>query len=196
MNQPTSTTRFIGTPRIAGVLYVGLALLVVGWAGGAVPWWLGIVALCSAGTVRKAVQDVRRYDQWWASWQAMGNSAPRSAAPRPQARKRKMIAPWAGVVIAAVSLVLIAVVMAAPGTDAALRQALTLLWCGDVLYLGWKLVARLRRSVVRSAGTARAGRSKETSPEVVEWVLPRASSSPSRADAMRRLPEYSARLLQ
>jgi len=31
--------------------------------------------------------------------------------------------------------------------------------------------------------------------DVVEWVLPRASSSPSRADAMRRLPEYSARLI-
>jgi hypothetical protein len=110
-------------------------------------------------------------------------------------RRSKMVAPWAGVVVAAVSLVLIPVVMAAPGTDAALRQALTLMWCGDVLYLGWKVFARLRRSAVRSAATAPAGRSKETSPDVVEWVLPRASSSPSRADAVRRLPEYSARLI-
>jgi hypothetical protein len=185
MNQPTSMTRIIGTPRTAGVLYVGLALLVVGWAGGAVPWWMAFIALCSAGTVRKAVQDVRRYDQWWASWQSMGNAAPKTTL-----RRRKMVAPWAGVVVAAVSLVLIPVVMAAPGTDAELRQALTLMWCGDVLYLGWKVFARLRRSVVRSAG-----RSKETSPDVVEWVLPRASSSPSRADAVRRLPEYSARLI-
>ena len=93
------------------------------------------------------------------------------------------------------SLVLIPVVIAAPGTDEALRQALTLMWCGMALYLGWKLVARLRRSIVRSAGTVRAGRSKDNSPDAVEWVLPRASSSPSRANAVRRLPEYSARLI-
>ena len=31
--------------------------------------------------------------------------------------------------------------------------------------------------------------------DVVQWVLPPASSSPSRADAMRQVPDYCARLL-
>lgn len=197
MNQPTAMTRWMGTPRIAGVLYVGLGLLVLGWAGGAVPWWLAIAALCGVGTVRKAGQDLRKYDQWWASWQAMGvaGTAPR-AATKPSFRMRQKNAPpWVGVTIAALSLLVIPLFIANPGADEGLRQLLTLLWVGAALYLVWKLAFRLRRSVVRSAGMARAGRSKDTSPDVVEWVLPRASSSPSRADAVRNLPEFSARLI-
>ncbi len=55
----------------------------------------------------------------------------------------------------------------------------------------------LRRTRVRrAAGTISAGGGKTgAAAEVVEWMLPRASSSLSRADAMRRLPEYSARLI-
>ena len=198
MNQPTAMTRWMGTPRIAGVLYVGLGLLVLGWAGGAVPWWLAIAALCFAGTVRKAGQDVRRYNQWWASWQAMGATG---AAPRPAAKpsfrmRQKNAPPWVGVTIAALSLLVIPVFIAAPGADEGLRQLLTLLWCGMALYLLWKLAARLRRAFVKGAGTGSAGdRKSSATADVVAWVLPPASSSPSRADAMRQLPEYCARLI-
>lgn len=198
MNAPTSATRFIGTPRKANVLYVGAGLLVFGWFGGAVPWWMAIMALCFVGTVRKAVLEVRRYDAWAADWRAMGRPGmPPRLAAKPSFRMRHMnTPPWVCVTTAALSLLVIPVIMAAPGADASLRQLLTLLWLGAALYLLWKLAARLRRSVVRSAGAASAGRSKGTSPDVVEWALPRASSSSSRADAVRRLPEYSARLLQ
>ncbi len=200
MNAPTSATRFIGTPRTANVLYVGAGLVVFGWFGGAVPWWLGIMALCFVGTVRKAVQDVRRYDAWASDWRAMGR--PGMASARPAAKvsfrmRHKNAPPWVGVTIAALSLLVIPVVMAAPGPDAGLRQLLTLLWLGAALYLLWKLAARVRRAFVKAAGTISAGdRKSGASADVVEWMLPRASSSPSRADAMRRLPEYSARLLQ
>jgi hypothetical protein len=114
-----------------------------------VPWWLALIALCVAGAVRKAVKDVHAYNQWWAAWQAMGNPAARAAPPKPQVRKRKPSSPWARVVVAAVSLVVIPAFIAAPGADEELRQALTLLWCAVALYLVCKFAAKLYRTVVR-----------------------------------------------
>ena len=199
MNPPASMTRFLGTPRVSAALYVGCSVTVLGWFGGAVPWWLGLMALCFLGTVRKAVNDVRRYDQWSAAWQAMGApGAPQRPAAKASFRMRQKDAPpWVGVTIAAVSLVVIPLCMATPGADEPLLKALTLLWFGMAVYLVWKLAARMRRALVRPAGTMSAGASKTnaTAADVVEWALPRASSSPSRADAIRRLPEYSARLI-
>jgi hypothetical protein len=199
MNPPTSMTRLVGTPRTANVLYVGAGLLVFGWFGGAVPWWLGIVALCSVGTVRKAVLDVRRYDAWAADWQAMGRQG--MASPRPPAKpsfrmRNQNVPPWVSITIASLSLVVFPVLIAAPGADETIRHTLTLMWLGMALYLLWKLAARLRRAFVKAAGTTRAGdRKNGAATDVVAWVLPRASSSPSRADATRRLPEFSARVM-
>jgi hypothetical protein len=188
----------MGTPRVATALYLGCAVAVLGWFGGEVPWWLGLVALCFIGTVRKAVKDVRRYNQWSGAWAAMGAaSAPPRPASKPSFRMRQKDAPpWLGITIAALSLLVIPVFIAAPGADDALRTWLTLLWLAMAGYLIWKR-AHVRRAHVRiGAGTAGAVRSKNSAAaDVVEWVLPRASSSPSRADAVRNLPEYSARLI-
>jgi hypothetical protein len=194
MNQPTVMTRFLGRPRVAAALYVGCALAVLGWFGGAVPWWLGLMALCFVGTVRGAVREVRRYNDWWAAWQSMG-SAPSAATAEPAVRGRKASSPRFKITVAALSLIVIPL-LASLG-DATFRLWLTLLWLGIAVYLVRKL-ASVRRSRVRGgvAGTVSAGaRKKGAAPDVVAWVLPRASSSPSRADAMRRLPDYCARLL-
>src|ERR1700684_4214994 len=74
MKPPTVTTRFMSRPLVAAMLYTGVGLALFGWMHGSVPWWLGIMALCFAGTVRNAVREVRRYDAWFAEWQAMGGS--------------------------------------------------------------------------------------------------------------------------
>lgn len=198
MNQPTSMTRFLGTPRVSAALYVVCAVCVLGWLGGEVPWWLGLVALCFVGTVRKAVKDVRRYNQWARAWAAMGNAPPiaRSAAvPGSTVRKRKTSSSRAAVIVAVLSLVIIPMVMHGMRADDALSTWLALLWLGMAGYLVFRL-ATLRRAPSPAAGTVSAGERKNSAPaDVVEWVLPRASSSPSRIDAMRRLPEYSARLM-
>jgi hypothetical protein len=199
MNAPTPATRFIGTRRNAAVLYVGSGLAVFGWFGGAVPWWLGLMALCFIGTVRKAVQDVSRYDAWAAEWRAMGG--PVTASPRPAKpsfrMRHKNTPPWVCVTLAALSLVVLSVLIASPDINKSDGMALTLMWLAAALYLLFKLLAKVGRAVFhRGAGIAGAGGSKNTrAADVVEWVLPRASSSPSRADAMRQLPEYSARLV-
>lgn len=108
MNPPTSMTRFIGTPRVATVLYGGCAAAILAWLGGELPWWLGLAALSFVGTVRKAVLGVRRYNQWSAAWAAMGNPPPiarPAAPPKRTVRRREAASPWEGVVLAALSLV-------------------------------------------------------------------------------------------
>jgi hypothetical protein len=193
-------TRFVGTPRVAAVLYVGLGLLVLGWAGGEVSWWMAIAALYGAGTVRKAVRDVRNYNQWWSAWQAMGagGAPPQEATLKPPLRKGRASS-WTRVLLAAVSFVVIPFFIAVPGASEALREGLTVVWCFMVLYLVCKLTVTIVRGLRRKRGVTGTGLKEKTQSgagEVVEWVLPRALSSPSRADAIQNLPEYSARLIE
>jgi hypothetical protein len=197
MNPPTSMTRFLGKPRVAAALYVGCALAVLGWFGGATPWWLGLAALFFLGTVRKAGQDVRRYDQWRGAWDAMG-STHRPVTPAPVLRKRKASSSRRGVVIAALSLVIIPFVGRAPGADEAMRNGLALLWLGMAAYLLYKLATGFRSAPVQRGGAvtvSAGGRKSSAAADVVEWTLPRASSCLSRADASRRVPDYCAQLI-
>ena len=185
MNPPTLITRFLGTPLVAAALYVGCAMVVLAWFGGEVHWWLAVAAVCFVGTVRKSVQNVRRYNQWYAGWQAMGN-AQGVTAPR---RKRSS---WFNVACALILLIVIPMFIAAPGPDKALSNALTWVWLAVVGYLLWKLAAGIRRACFgQRVNTVAASASKpNVSSDVVTWMLPRASSSASRVDAMRNVPEY------
>jgi hypothetical protein len=189
-------TRFLGTPRVAAAFYIACSLTVLGWAGGEVHWWLALPALCFISTVRKAVKDVRRYDQWVGAWQAMGNPSG-IVAPKPKVRRRKTTRPWIGITVASLSLTLISLLIISPQTDAASRHDLTLLWWGIACYLLCKIAVTLRRKARQNrAGTASAGGGKSSGAvDVVEWMLPPASSSPSRAEAMRNVPDYCARLM-
>ena len=200
MNPPTAMTRWLGTPRVAAAMYVGGLIAVLGWFGGAVPWWLAIIAVCFLGTVKKAINDVRRYDQWRAQWDAMapGSASAPAATPKAQVRRRKPSSRWTGVIAAALLLFPIIPFLPLSATSEAARNALTLLWLATALYLVCKLVLNLRpaRASLKAAPASPA-QSKNTGPatDVVEWVLPRASSSPSRADIMRQLPEHCMRLM-
>ena len=198
MNPPTSMTRFLARPRVATALYVGCAVAVLGWFGGGVPWWLGLMALCFVGTVRKAVGDVRRYNQWAAEWRRMGpESAPAPpVTPRARPRGRKASSRWHGVIAAALLLFPIIPSFAMSATSEALRNAMTLLWLATAVYLLCKIVLNLRprRSSVKAVPASPVP-AQTNAADVVQWVLPRASSSPSRAEATRQLPEHCLRLM-
>jgi hypothetical protein len=196
MNPPTTLTRFLSTRRVSAALYVGCPAAVLGWFGGAVPWWLALLAFCLMGTVSKAVNQARRYDAWRASWDAMGAPA-QAAAPTRMARKRNDSTIHNGAMLAAILLAIIPLIGRAPGAGEDVRNGLAILWLGMAGYLIIKLAMRFGRARTSVKAPAMPAPGKHTAGvDVVEWVLPRASSCPSRADAMRRLPEYSARLLQ
>ena len=91
MTPPGAITRFIGAPRVASVLYVGVALIVLGWMGGAVPWWVGLIALANVGTVAKDARHVKSYDAWASEWRAMGG-APAAMKPAKRPASRGMLA--------------------------------------------------------------------------------------------------------
>jgi hypothetical protein len=191
-------TRFLGTPRVSMALCVVSIVVVAGWVGHAVPWWIGLIALYCVTSVRKAVKDMRHYNQWWASWHGMGSMP--SITPKPAVRRRKASSPWTGVIAAALLLVIIP--MAAAGADEGLLNFLALLWLGVAAYLVCRVAANLRRArasvTVKAAPASPAAATKANTAgvvDVVQWVLPPASSSPSRSDAMRELPDYCARLM-
>jgi hypothetical protein len=185
----------MGAPWVAATLYAFCGIMVLGWAAGEVSWWIGIAALCFASNVGKAVHDVRRYKQWWMDWEAMGN-APGVASPGPLMSNPKKSS-WFKIAIAIACFVIIPSLVTAPGADKSLRDGLTLLWLVVATYLFWKIVIKIRRALFRSGGHKATARSSKTAafPDVVKWTLPPASSSPSRADAIHKLPDYCARLV-
>lgn len=195
MNGPTLTTRMLGRPRVAAALYIGCALAVLGWFGGEIPWWLALMAIATIGSVRKAGRKLRQYEEWWAAWDGMG-SAPGAAPPKATTRASKPSSSRLGIAVAALSLAIIPLLL--PMGDATFRRWLALLWLGVAVYLARKLAsgrrARVRKAV---AGTAGGGAGNDgRGDDVVKWALPRAPSSPSRADALRQLPDYCARLME
>jgi len=182
MNRPNLLVRVAGSPLPATVLFVAYAAVIFGWfQSPGVPWWLALGAAVAAIRTLSAVGTLRRYKAWLAEWSAMG--AHNEPAPQP----KKKIGPW--VFVTGTVLLLLAIpAYLAQAQDAGLAIALELLWGVAGLYL----VFRIMRCLMRPR-KERPHKQSEAAP--VEWLLGRASSSPSRSEAARKLPEYSARLL-
>jgi hypothetical protein len=190
MKPPTAVTKFVGQPRVAAVLYVTCGLLALGWAGGHIAGWLALAALCFAVSVQKAVQDLRRYNEWQADWSAMGNR------PAVAVEKRKAVSPWRSVLTAALYLIIIPLFIAVPQATEPVRDTLAFLWLGIAGYLLWKVAAICSRQTTKSVNRAREeANGASTASGVVECVLPLPLSPPSRIDALRGLPGYCARLI-
>jgi hypothetical protein len=196
MNPPTSMTRFLGTLRVATALYLGCLATIVGSFVGQVPWWLALGALFFVPTVRQAVRNVRRYDEWFAAWQDMGNVRGQ-ATPGQPAQKRGLLPPWVNATLAVLSLTVILIFATSPVANPAVRRTSSLfLVVLTPCFLCKAVVAFRRRRLKVSTNKLSAGDNKtNTTREVVRWMLPRALRSPSRADAMRNLPDYCARLM-
>lgn len=181
MTRPSLLVRSAGSPLPALLLLVGSALVVAGWYQGAgVPWWLALGAALAALRTLSAVGRVRRYKAWLAEWNAMAQDEP---APRPKKKGRGWM-----FVTCAVALLLAIPAYLPQAQDAGIATPLELLWGLAGLYLVFRIMRRMMRR--------RKERPREQAEAVpVEWLLGRASSSPSRSEAARNLPEYSARLL-
>ena len=73
-------------------------------------------------------------------------------------------------------------------------SVLNWLWVAICLFLVFKSFGLVRRFFARSSARSTALRQTKEEAEPVTWLVGRASSSPSRAEAQRNLPEYVARL--
>ena len=193
MNRPGLLTRFAGSPRGALLLFVLYGAVGYcwwwGWQGWHVRWWVALGAVGAAFRTLGAIGRMRRYNAWLAEWRAMGGN---DAPPRPEKRRR-------GWLLTAGAALLVAVIPAyllpwirnndIPNREA-LARALALLWCLACLILVWKLSRLVWLVVRRSASRTAARRREKAEAAPVAWLLDRASSSPSRADAEGNLPEH------
>ena len=193
MTQPTFAKRLAGRPPVTAVLFLFYGLLIIGWLKGGVPWWLALIAMIGVSRTFRSWRDLRRYNTWLASWQEMG--ADDTAAQRPPAKQRAAFSMGRAAVIVALML---AIALPVGFKGSAPSAGVLWLWAGACLFLVGKAVYRVvrvgRRIVARPARQAVKAETAGTDAPVT-WLLPRASSSPSRADAALRLPEYSARLI-
>jgi hypothetical protein len=76
------------------------------------------------------------------------------------------------------------------GNDAG-RGVAVMLWLAACVYLAVVML----RGIVRRRKQPRKAEPDAVATPVAEWMLGRASSSPTRAEAARKLPEYTSRLL-
>lgn len=184
MSRPTLLVRIAGSPLGAFLLFLVYAAVIAGWYEGQVVWWLALGSVGAAIRTLSAVGRVRRYKAWQAEWNAMGareESAPQNRDKR-GARRSVFLA----------SLLLLAIPMCLPylGGNEEWRTALSLLWVVACLFV----VGLALRSITRRVSKRLKSR-REVVYAPVKWMLGRASSSPSRTEAARKLPEYCTRLL-
>jgi len=191
MTRPSLFVRVAGSPRKALLLLVCCAAVVVGWCGGDVVWWVGLAAVGVSIRTLSAIGQLRRYKAWLAEWNAMGDKEEPSPPPK---KKRAGRGTFIGIAV-----LLLFVVPAwsqhIEGNDG-FRTALMLLWFVSLIYLvGAALRGITRRMRRRPQVQVEADAAPESATAPVQWMLGRASSSPSRAESARQLPEYCTRLL-
>ena len=190
MKRPGLLVRLMGAPPVATVLLVVWVGVGVAWSRGNLPGWLAFVALLAALRTLSAVRKMRRYKTWAAEWQAMGE--PFSKPPQAQKKHGRG---WVRVTGAALLVLTIPALAAQIHYNDGLVTALAALWCAAGLYLVFALV----RGIVRRGRSRRKDKAEvakvaaEAAP--VAWLVGRAAFSPSRADAVRQLPEYCSRLI-
>jgi hypothetical protein len=189
MNRPGPGTRWMGSPSGSASVLIACALVLTGVFSGELPWWVAIFAFGFANGTVSAIRQMRGYNAWAAEWQAMAGNA---AAPPPRKKSNPALDNAVGVAaVAALPW------LASQVSDQGEKLIIAVLWLVVCLVLLFRAV----RGVVRRVRARRMARSnavaQQTLAEVqpVAWLMDRASSSPSRADAMRELPEYSARLM-
>lgn len=186
MNRPGLGVRLAGSPRVAVVLYLGYAAVVLGWYEGYVAWWLAVIAVGAAKRTVSAMGELRRYQTWAADWQAIG--ADHDEPPPPTIKKSRR---WMLPAGAAGLILIIPFCLPERQDHAELAGVLALLWLGACLFLGFAFLRYIKRRVKLPKTPAKV----LTDALPVAWLLSRAASSPSRAEATRNLPEYTTRLI-
>jgi hypothetical protein len=184
MTRPSLLVRVTGSPLPALLLFLCYAAVIAGWYEGQVVWWLALGSVGAAFRTLSAVGRVRRYKAWMAEWNAMG--AREESAPR--GKQKRGARHW--VLIAVLLLLAIPASLPYLGGNDEWRTALSLLWVVACVFV----VGLALRSIIRRIAR-RFKSQREVVNAPVKWMLGRASSSPSRTEAARKLPEYCTRLL-
>jgi hypothetical protein len=192
MTRPSSLVCFAGRPRVCLALIGLCAVIVLGWLNHEVSWWVGIIALGAAKRTLTAYGELKRYNAWRAKWDAMGPPQD-TPAPAPRAQRAAPHNNVGGRVLLGIAAL---IAVSIPFSGSASSDGVLCVWFGACVFLVWKLIGAIRRKGTGSgAAVSRRVKGEASGDGAVTWLLPRAASSPSCVEAMRNLPEYSARLI-
>jgi hypothetical protein len=185
MSRPPLLVRVAGSPLPAFLLFLGYVAIVVSWSQGEAPWWLALIAVGASIRTLSAIGRLRRYKAWLAEWNAIG--ATEQARPKEKRGGRRRM------LLTGTVLLLLAI-------PAGFRHLQGNEQSGSALTLFWVVACVCLLGVVLRSIKRRMAKHGNAEPEdadapVVEWMLGHASSSPSRSEAARKLPDYSTRLL-
>lgn len=205
MTRPSALTRLMASRFVALVLMFASGAVLVGWVAGDAPWWLAIVAVLTQMQTLAAIGRVRRYKDWAAKWQAMAEPVG-GLRGIPQSQREEGVrqtpaspakAPRRGRLrIFVAALLALGIPLYVGGDTDAASPALAGLWLAVCSYLCFRLVRRVTRRRGQKRGEqANVPQKREAESPFVTWVMNRPSSSPSRAEATRALPDYCGRLL-
>lgn len=183
MTRPSWLVRLAGSPAGSVLLILFCGCIIEQWCEGAIHGWVALAAAWIILQTVSARKQMRRYNAWVAEWREMGGESV------PAAGKRSPAKLWGGaVVLVAVLLTLRWLFPNQPQQG----HAFAVVWCfAFAVLVVFRLVLLLRRRSGKRAVLKQA----KSEAEPVTWVVGRASSSPSRAEAEKNLPEYAARVL-
>lgn len=185
MTRPPLIVRVAGSPLPAFLLFLGYAAIVAGWYQDQIVWWVALATVGAAMRTLSAIGRVRRYKAWLAEWNAMGAKEEPARPPKEKRGGRHWL-------IALLLLLAIPACFTHLQVNEQWRGALILLWIAACIYL----VGLVLRSITRRMTKRPKAQPKtEATTTPVEWMLDPATSSPSRFEAARKLPEYCTRLL-
>jgi hypothetical protein len=202
----------MSTPRIVATVYVLCGVLVFGWMAHQAPWWAAIVSALVVNHTRGCVRRVQNYEAWLARWQAFGEEEEEAPRRVPEARAGKIRKAnaagarggmktenrkaWRALTWAAALFLTAPLWMRGP-----VSNGVVLLWIVAAVFLlcrlfacGWRRVFRPRVRRIEKIEAKAAAQSRESGQVTV--LLEPASSSPSRGEAERQLPNYCAALLK
>ena len=183
MNRPSLLARTVGSPLVALSLYVVYAVVLLDWYIDRLPWLLAAGAVWAAIQTMAAAEEVSRYRVWAVEWQAMDESIDPKPLPPPKRKRGKL-----SMLTIAMVLLSIPAQLGQLQDQQALFTFIACLWGLAWLYLA----VRLMRSIKRGAAKRLESKAVDAG---VTWLLGPATSSPSRAEALREIPEYCARLI-
>jgi hypothetical protein len=203
MKEPSIFTRLMGNRFVALLLLFACGTVIFQWIVGDGSRWLGIAAVITFMQTLAAIGKVSRYKTWSAKWLAMnaplgetgrvrpsesGDRSPRNdASPAKVPGRKRLRLVTAAILSLAIPLYVGADVDRASGP-------LACFWLATCLYVGYRLVRKMKRGL-RHRKQEPPSQKREMETPFVTCVLDKPASSPSRAEAMRDLPDYCARLL-
>lgn len=200
MNQPSIVVRLAGSPLGGILLLTGCVIAVHTWAVGQAPWWWAFGGAVIGWKTITAFLQMQRYKNWRKQWDAIGQEGKEAEGRESASRISGAKTPrrWLRLLVAGL-LALVFLSAHDLGLIEGYRsgEITLILFSCCVVYLvfglGRWLFSALRRGGVKTPSLGTASEKPLAPP--VTWLINRASFAPSRADAEKNLPEYSAKLL-